>query len=142
MLEEAISRLKCHELLSESEISWLCAALKPVLLDESNVVPVSTPVCVVGDIHGQFDDLLEIFRIGGESPSTNYLFLGDFVDRGKRPDCDWSKTEFDRAVQGHASVETICLLACLKLRFPQRVTLLRGNHECRGITQATTLDLL
>jgi serine/threonine-protein phosphatase PPG1 len=66
----------------------------------------------------QFYDLLEIFKIGGFSPHTNYLFLGDYVDRGL------------------FSVETISLLTCLKLRYPNRVTLIRGNHESRAVTQS------
>jgi serine/threonine-protein phosphatase PPG1 len=85
---------------------------------ESNVVHVRAPVTVVGDIHGQFFDLIEIFRIGGYCPDTNYLFLGDYVDRGM------------------FSVETISLLVCLKLRYPDRVHLIRGNHESRGVTQS------
>ena len=72
---------------------------------------------VVGDVHGQFYDLMEIFRVGGNVPDTNYLFLGDYVDRG------------------NASVETITYLMLLKLRFPKRFTLLRGNHETRQTTQ-------
>lgn len=67
--------------------------------------------------HRQFYDLIEIFRIGGYSPHTNYLFLGDYVDRGL------------------FSVETISLLTCLKLRYPDRVQLIRGNHESRAVTQ-------
>src|SRR5438876_11019827 len=66
----------------------------------------------------QFYDLLEIFRIGGSVPETNYLFLGDYVDRG------------------YFSIETISLLTCLKLRYPDRVHLVRGNHESRGVTQS------
>jgi len=112
-----IERLQKHELLTEKEVRWLCESLHAVLIEESNVVAVSTPVSVVGDIHGQFDDLLEIFRVAGHCPNTNYLFLGDFVDRG------------------HDSVQTISLLAALKLRYPRRITLLRGNHECRAVTQ-------
>jgi Calcineurin-like phosphoesterase len=53
-----------------------------VLLEESNVQPVRCPVTVCGDVHGQFHDLMELFRIGGNAPDTNYLFMGDYVDRG------------------------------------------------------------
>ena len=86
-------------------------------MEESNVQPVSSPVTVCGDVHGQFDDLLELFRTGGEVPHTKYIFMGDFVDRG------------------HNSVETFELLLCLKAKYPDSITLLRGNHESRQITQ-------
>jgi len=86
-------------------------------MEESNVQPVNSPVTVCGDIHGQFYDLVELFRKGGEIPKTSYVFMGDFVDRG------------------HHSVETLQLLLCYKARYPQSITLLRGNHECRQVTQ-------
>lgn len=105
------------ELLSESTVKLLCAKVKEVLVQEDNVKPVQAPVTVVGDVHGQYYDLIELFKVGGYIPDTNYLFLGDYVDRGAY------------------SVETIMCLILLKLRYPSRITLLRGNHETRQITQ-------
>ncbi|ODQ67441.1 Metallo-dependent phosphatase [Nadsonia fulvescens var. elongata DSM 6958] len=116
-LDECIERLYNKELLPEIVVNALCSKVKELLIKESNVVHIQSPVTVVGDIHGQFHDLLEIFKIGGPCPDTNYLFLGDYVDRGL------------------FSVETITLLVCLKLRYPSRINLIRGNHESRGITQ-------
>jgi len=105
------------ELLSEKDVRHLCEMVTSLLVEESNVQPVSAPVMICGDIHGQFYDLQELFRIGGAVPTTNYVFMGDFVDRGLN------------------SVETFVLLLVLKARYPANVTLLRGNHESRGITQ-------
>ncbi|RIA89489.1 serine/threonine-protein phosphatase [Glomus cerebriforme] len=118
-LDACISQLLQKQLLAESLLKEICEKTKELLMNESNCVSISAPVTVesVGDIHGQFYDLIEIFRIGGYCPSTNYLFLGDYVDRGL------------------FSVETISLLTCLKLRYPQRVQLVRGNHESRAVTQ-------
>ncbi|EFR00256.1 serine/threonine-protein phosphatase PP2A catalytic subunit [Nannizzia gypsea CBS 118893] len=117
-LDECIERIYKRELLADSVIEAICSKAKELLMKESNVVHIAAPVTVVGDIHGQFYDLIEIFKIGGFCPNTNYLFLGDYVDRGL------------------FSVETISLLICLKLRYPERVHLIRGNHESRGVTQS------
>jgi serine/threonine-protein phosphatase 2A catalytic subunit len=68
-------------------------------------------------VHGQYHDLIELFRLAGPLPETNFLFLGDYVDRG------------------YFSLETATLIVCLKVRYPSRVTILRGNHESRQITQ-------
>ena len=95
----------------------LCDIVCDLLLEESNVQPVSTPVTVCGDIHGQFYDLEKLFKTGGAVPDTNYVFLGDFVDRG------------------YYSLETLTRLLTLKAKWPDRITLLRGNHESRQITQ-------
>ncbi|KAK9458795.1 Metallo-dependent phosphatase-like protein [Lipomyces oligophaga] len=116
-LDSCIERLYRREILTESVVEALCTKAKELLVKESNVIHIKAPVSVVGDIHGQFFDLIELFRVGGFPPTTNYLFLGDYVDRG------------------YFSVETISLLTCLKLRYPNRINLVRGNHESRGISQ-------
>ena len=110
-------------------------------MQESNVVHVQAPVTVVGDIHGQFFDLIEIFKIGGWCPDTNYLFLGKQTSAAGSS-C-WLALEHctdycagDYVDRGMFSVETISLLVCLKLRYPHRVHLIRGNHESRGVTQS------
>eukprot|EP01147_Barroeca_monosierra_P008665 gene8665-1059_t len=103
--------------IPESDVCMLCDMAKQLLLKESNVQSMSCPVTVCGDVHGQFHDLIELFRIGGELPDTNYLFMGDYVDRG------------------YYSVETVTYLVALKVRFPERIVILRGNHESRQITQ-------
>lgn len=93
------------------------------------------PVTVCGDIHGQFHDLMELFRIGGPNPDTNYLFMGESETHTIVPtpsDIDLLGDYVDR---GYYSVETVTLLVALKIRYPQRITILRGNHESRQITQ-------
>jgi|EP00945_MAST-04E_sp_MAST-4E-sp1_P007554 serine/threonine-protein phosphatase 6 catalytic subunit len=117
MLDECLATLRKGQYLAEDDLRRVCEIVKEILVEESNVQPVASPVTVCGDVHGQFDDLLELFRTGGEIPDTKYVFLGDFVDRG------------------HNSVETFELLLCLKARYPAHLTLLRGNHESRQITQ-------
>ncbi|GAB5031205.1 phytochrome-associated serine threonine protein phosphatase [Nannochloropsis oceanica] len=117
MLDEWIETLQRGECIKEHELKKLCSLVKEILIEECNVQPVRSPVTVCGDIHGQFYDLLKLFACGGEVPETSYIFMGDFVDRG------------------HNSVETLTLLLCLKARYPQHMTLLRGNHESRQITQ-------
>lgn len=76
-LDECIERLYRKELLADSVVEAICAKAKELLMKESNVVHIAAPVTVVGDIHGQFFDMLEIFKIGGFCPNTNYLFLGE-----------------------------------------------------------------
>jgi serine/threonine-protein phosphatase PPG1 len=111
-------------------------------MQESNVVHVQAPVTVVGDIHGQFYDLIEIFKIGGWCPDTNYLFLGERLAPNIPQIYPGLQSLVELTVigdyvdRGMFSVETISLLVCLKLRYPNRVTLIRGNHESRGVTQS------
>lgn len=116
-LDAWIDRLSRCEPLAESDVKRLCDMAVEVLQFEENVQPVRVPVTICGDVHGQFHDLIELFKIGGPCPDTNYLFMGDYVDRG------------------YYSVETVLYLICMKVRYPSRITVLRGNHESRQITQ-------
>ena len=116
-LDQILANLMDYKLPSESEIEQLCSKVKEILIEESNIQKIKSPVTICGDIHGQFEDLIELFRIGGDCPEINYIFLGDYVDRGFR------------------SVETFLYLIGLKLKYPDRITLIRGNHESRQITQ-------
>ncbi|XP_078666672.1 serine/threonine-protein phosphatase 4 catalytic subunit-like [Branchiostoma floridae x Branchiostoma belcheri] len=116
-LDRQIEQLRRCEIISEGEVKALCEKAREILIEESNVHMVDSPVTVCGDIHGQFYDLKELFNVGGDVPETNYLFMGNFVDRG------------------YYGVETFLLLLALKVRYPDRITLIRGNHESRQITQ-------
>ncbi|KAG8422486.1 phosphoprotein phosphatase PP4 catalytic subunit [Metarhizium acridum] len=115
-LDKAIAQLRACRPIPEAQVRELCHRARELLIEEGNVVTVSAPVTICGDIHGQFHDLMELFRVGGDVPDTNYLFMGDFVDRG------------------FYSLESFLLLLCLKVRYPDRMTLIRGNHESRQIT--------
>lgn len=116
-LDKLILKLKKCEIPTEMEVNDLCEKAKKLLANESNIRSVSLPVVICGDIHGQFYDLLELFRIGNYVPETNYIFLGDYVDRGRN------------------SIETFLFLLALKVRYPDQVTLIRGNHESRQVSK-------
>ena len=97
--------------LKEDEIKFLIDKSFPIIKEQNILIELEAPLHVCGDIHGQYYDLLRIFDNCGYPDDYNYLFLGDYVDRGKQ------------------SLETICLLLCYKIKYPEKVTLLRGNHE-------------
>uniref|UniRef100_A0A1J3FAR3 Serine/threonine-protein phosphatase n=2 Tax=Noccaea caerulescens TaxID=107243 RepID=A0A1J3FAR3_NOCCA len=103
--------------LSETEIKQLCFVSRDIFLRQPNLLDLEAPVKICGDIHGQYSDLLRLFEYGGYPPRSNYLFLGDYVDRGKQ------------------SIETICLLLAYKIKFPENFFLLRGNHESASINR-------
>jgi len=84
-LDRQISQLRECKFLAEAEVKALCEQAKAILMEEWNVQPVRCPVTVCGDIHGQFYDLIELFRIGGDAPDTNYLFMGDYVGQSPLP---------------------------------------------------------
>lgn len=103
--------------LKQSEITLLCLAAREVFLSQPTLIELSPPVKIVGDVHGQYSDLIRLFEMCGFPPQSNYLFLGDYVDRGKQ------------------SLETILLLLCYKVKYPENFFLLRGNHECANVTR-------
>ncbi|CAD1808145.1 Calcineurin-like phosphoesterase family protein [Candida parapsilosis] len=115
-LDQTIEHIKQCKLIPESDVEEICTQLIDILIEESNIQHLNTPVTICGDIHGQLHDLITIFTIGGDLPQTQYVFLGDFVDRGFN------------------SLETLLLLMTYKLKFPSKITLIRGNHESRQIT--------
>ncbi|KAK9868860.1 hypothetical protein WJX84_000767 [Apatococcus fuscideae] len=107
--------------LDHEQISDLCDAAEAIFKDEPSVLRLKAPIKLFGDLHGQFGDLMRLFEEYG-MPSTagdityiDYLFLGDYVDRGAH------------------SLETICLLLALKIEHPKSVHLIRGNHEAADI---------
>eukprot|EP00731_Ephydatia_muelleri_P028391 Em0020g35a len=103
--------------IPENQIRLLCAAARELFLSQPVMLELSAPVVVLGDIHGQYDDLLRHFDQMGYPPNANFLFLGDYVDRGKQ------------------SLETVCLILAYKIKYPQNMFLLRGNHECASINR-------
>ena len=103
--------------LSTAQVVSLCNAACEVLLQENSLLELSSPIKICGDIHGQLGDLITVLQTGGFSEDSKYLFLGDYVDRGPK------------------SVEVICLLLALKIRFPSNIFLLRGNHESPEMTE-------
>jgi serine/threonine-protein phosphatase PP1 catalytic subunit len=103
--------------LEPSEIRAICSAASDVLLADPSLLELAAPVTIVGDIHGQYTDLLRIFDRRGFPDATQYLFLGNYVSKGRN------------------SLETILLLLCYKIKYPKTFFLLRGNHECASITR-------
>ncbi|XP_057818166.1 serine/threonine-protein phosphatase PP1 isozyme 2 isoform X1 [Cryptomeria japonica] len=117
LLEAKGARTLRQVQVTEAEIRQLCQASKDIFLSQPNLLELEAPIKICGDIHGQYSDLLRLFEYGGFPPAANYLFLGDYVDRGKQ------------------SIETICLLLAYKIKYPENFFLLRGNHECASINR-------
>ncbi|KAI8055556.1 Metallo-dependent phosphatase-like protein [Gilbertella persicaria] len=103
--------------LKQSEVTAICRVAMDIFLSQPSLLELSAPVKIVGDTHGQYTDLIRLFEMGGFPPNSNYLFLGDYVDRGKQ------------------SLETFLLLLCYKIKYPENFFILRGNHESANVTK-------
>nr|UXY86740.1 serine/threonine protein phosphatase type 1 alpha [Cryptomonas paramecium] len=117
IIKKLINDKKIYKKLEEKEIKILCEMSKKIFLKQGNLLYLNPPLKICGDIHGQYEDLIKIFQFGGFPPESKYLFLGDYVDRGKK------------------SIETICLLLSFKIKFPNQFFILRGNHESSSINR-------
>jgi len=99
------------------EVKYLIEKSREIFISQPVLLDLEAPLKIVGDIHGQYYDLLRLFEYGGFPPEANYLFLGDYVDRGPN------------------GLETICLLLAYKIKYPENFFMLRGNHECTSINR-------
>lgn len=103
--------------MTEEDIIFVMDTVFPIIKKEPNLLRLQPSIFVCGDIHGQFSDLLQLFKLGGLPPKSKFLFLGDYVDRGDN------------------SIEVVMLLMCYKILYPNNVYMIRGNHECETINR-------
>ncbi|KAJ3443238.1 serine/threonine-protein phosphatase 6 catalytic subunit [Anaeramoeba flamelloides] len=116
-IDNILNKLKKKETLETNDLKLLLEKGSELLKNESNIVQVTAPVAIVGDVHGQFYDLLKLFETNGDVGDKKYIFLGDYVNRGT------------------FSILSFSYLLALKVKFPDQIIMLRGNHECRPICE-------
>lgn len=117
IISEYMATKKITTQFTIADAHYLCGTVVPILLSEPTLLRIEAPVRICGDIHGQLSDLLNAFNQSGVPPFSKWLFLGDYVDRGPK------------------SVEVICFLLAMKLKYPHHIFLLRGNHESSEMTE-------
>lgn len=103
--------------LEYNDIKNIVLKSREIFMSQPPLLELAAPIKICGDVHGQYYDVLRLFEYGGFPPEANYLFLGDYVDRGKQ------------------SLETVCLLLAYKIKYPENFFMLRGNHECASINR-------
>ena len=122
----SVNQIDRQFIFKKEDIIQLAQECKAIVEKQPIVLRVKAPVKVFGDFHGQYQDMMRFFDLwrgpteasqGGDIESYDYLFLGDYVDRGAH------------------SLETICLLMALKVKYPGQIHLLRGNHEDGSINR-------
>ncbi|CAE8637314.1 unnamed protein product, partial [Polarella glacialis] len=115
-IDALFDHLSLEGALAQELLLDIISKASALFKEEPNLLKLSDPITVVGDIHGQYYDLVKLLEVGGKVADTQYIFLGDYVDRGS------------------FSVEVVAALYSLKIRYPKQVRMLRGNHECRQMT--------
>ena len=116
-LQNVLDQIEKGEVIDEKVVVKILLKLMEVLYTEKNVLQLQSPIIICGDIHGQLDDLLQLFATAGDKTNQQFLFMGDYVDRG------------------YHSLNTFLYLASLKLLYQGNYHLLRGNHESRQVSQ-------
>jgi len=116
-IDEKTRKIQFSRKLEKDDLFYICEQAEKIFLAEPVLLELAAPLKCVGDVHGQYEDVLRIFKSSGFPPLQNYLFLGDYVDRGVQ------------------SIETISILFALKVKYPKNVFLLRGNHESSSVNR-------